>query len=99
MVFIFGLDIPVLEFLFILNIIMLSYIIIILVMLLELRKVRKGLVTASEIILEDDINTTLVLWTHGKIKSGMSEEKIRKALIEARFTQIDEVIKKAKARH
>jgi hypothetical protein len=99
MVYIFGVDIPVLEFLLFLNIIMLVYVIIILVMLWELKKVRKSLVIAGEKILEDDVNATLVLWTHEKLKAGVSEEKIRKALIEARFTQIDEIIKKAKAIH
>jgi hypothetical protein len=49
--------------------------------------------------LEDDVNATLVLWTHEKLKAGISEEKIRKALIEARFSQIDEIVKKAKAMH
>ncbi|MEM7825729.1 MAG: hypothetical protein QW412_02635 [Candidatus Aenigmatarchaeota archaeon] len=90
------LNIPMLEFLFFLSIIMTVYIIVILVLLWELKKVIKKLIITSKKILEEDIISTLILWSYEKLKAGVPEEEIKNTLLKSTVTRADEIIEKAK---
>jgi hypothetical protein len=88
-------ELPYLEFLVILSIISTVYVIVILVLVWELRKAIKKIVTGKK-ILEEDIISTLILWSYEKLKAGVPEEEIKNTILKSTVTRADEIIEKAK---
>lgn len=88
--------IPFLEFLVVLSIISTIYVVVILVLVWELRKAIKKIVVTSKKILEEDIISTLILWTYEKLKAGVPEEELKNILMKSTVTRADEIVEKAK---
>ena len=91
-----ALEIPYLEFLVILTTILTVYIVVILVLVWELRKAIKKIVVTSKKIVEEDIVSTLILWTYEKLKAGVPEGELKEILLKSTVTKADEIIEKAK---
>ncbi|MCS7106153.1 MAG: hypothetical protein NZ942_02470 [Candidatus Aenigmarchaeota archaeon] len=89
-------ELPYLEFLVVLSIISIVYVIVILVLVWELRKAIKKIIITSKKILEEDIVSTLILWTYEKLKAGVPEEELKNILLKSTVTRADEIIEKAK---
>lgn len=88
--------IPFLEFLVVLSIISIIYVVVILVLVWELRKAIKKIIVTSKKILEEDIISTLILWTYEKLKAGVPEEELKNILVKSTVARADEIVEKAK---
>jgi predicted transcriptional regulator len=89
-------ELPYLEFLVILSIISTVYVIVVLVLVWELRKAIKKIIVTGKKILEEDIISTLILWSYEKLKAGVPEEEIKNTILKSTVTRADEIIEKAK---
>ncbi|MEM5794524.1 MAG: hypothetical protein QXS48_00165 [Candidatus Aenigmatarchaeota archaeon] len=91
-----AIELPYLEFLVVLSIISIVYVVVILVLVWELRKAIKKIIVTSKKILEEDIVSTLILWSYEKLKAGVPEEELKNILLKSTVTRADEILEKAK---
>ncbi len=91
-----AIELPYLEFLVILSIISTVYVIVVLVLVWELRKAIKKIIVTSKKILEEDIISTLILWSYEKLKAGVPEEEVKNTILKSTVARADEIIEKAK---
>ncbi len=100
MVFAFGMDLPVMEMLILLDLILFVYLMIVLFQVSKINSIRLGLekqVQALDAIVRAYVKSDVVLWTAERLSANVPEATVLQTLETAGYSNFEEIVRKAKA--
>ncbi len=100
MVLAFGVDLPVMEMLILLDLILFVYLMIVLFQVSKINSIRLGLekqVQDLDAIVRAYVKSDVVLWTAERLSSGVPEATVLQTLENAGYSNFEEIVRKAKA--
>ncbi|MFQ5406780.1 MAG: hypothetical protein ACE5DI_06515 [Candidatus Micrarchaeia archaeon] len=93
MVFVFGIDFPVMEVLVLIDLILFVYAMLLFYQLLKLKSVTEKLSN----IVGNYIHSDIVLWSADRLKSKVKVDDLKSRLLKAGYSNADDIISKASA--